>query len=77
MMSKQKSFLSSTTVCVETSADSLVKMIQRFQKCFGNAFDFDEALKRQDLTRDGIELLRVKLKSSKLVPKFLVDNQVK
>lgn len=68
--------LSTTAVDVKNSEDSLVKMYQRFKKCFQGAFNFDEALERQKLSRDGIELLRTNLKSSKFVPKFLVDNQV-
>lgn len=52
-------------------------MIQLFQKIYKSAFCFDEALERQKLTREGVELLRVKLKSSKIVPKFVIDNQVK
>jgi hypothetical protein len=51
-------------------------MKQLFQRLYKGAFNFDEALERQNLTRDGVELLRIKLKSSKVIPKFVVDNQV-
>lgn len=58
------------------SEDSFAKMIERFKKCFKAAYDFDEALDRQKLSRESIELLREKLKLSEVVPKLLIDNQV-
>jgi hypothetical protein len=50
--------------------------VEKFHKVCKNAFNFDEALQRQNLNRESIELLRLKLKSIEAVPKFLVDNQV-
>jgi hypothetical protein len=47
-----------------------------FQNLCAKAYNFEEALKRQNLKKESVELLRLKLKSSTVVPKFLVDNQV-
>lgn len=52
-------------------------MLVRFKELFGSAYDFDEACERQKLTREMVEQLREKLKSSEIVPKILIDNQVK
>jgi hypothetical protein len=50
--------------------------VERFREICKDAYDFDEALKRQNLKKESVELLRLKLKSVKIAPKFLVDNQV-
>lgn len=53
-----------------------LKMIPKFQRLFKSAYDLDEALERRNLTREGIELLRERIKSAKFIPKFVIDNQV-
>lgn len=50
--------------------------VEIFRELCKDAYDLDEAFKRQNLDKNSIELLRSKLKSIKSVPKFLVDNQV-
>lgn len=48
-----------------------------YQKYIENAYNLNEAMERLGFTRDDIERLRVKAKSSKLIPKYMIDNQVK
>ena len=48
-----------------------------YQKCLKNAYNLHEAMERLGITRETIELLRVKIKSSKLIPQYVIDNQVK
>lgn len=52
-------------------------LLQRFRQTCGGAYNVEEALQRQNLKRKDIEAVREKLKSVAVVPKFLVDNQVK
>lgn len=47
-----------------------------FDKFVENAFDYKEALTRQGITQDDVDLLRQKAKRSKLVPRFINDKQV-
>lgn len=50
---------------------------QKFIKLLRAAFNFKDALKRQNIEQDDIERLRAKVRGSKFVPKFIVDKQVK
>lgn len=61
--------------CLDLHGKGL-KMIPKFQRLFKSAYDLDEALERRNLTREGIELLRERIKSTKFIPKFVIDNQV-
>lgn len=63
--------------CNSRLADGWKMLLQRFRQTCGGAYNVEEALKRQNLKREDIEAVREKLKSVDVVPKFLVDNQVK
>ncbi|CRL02024.1 CLUMA_CG015172, isoform A [Clunio marinus] len=57
----------------------LIKMaaaVQVFQDIQRNAYNYNDALKRINMTRDDIERYREKLKLKEAVPKFLVDTQL-
>lgn len=49
---------------------------EKFMKLLRNAYDYDEALKRQNLKQDNVNRLREKIKGLKYVPKFIIDKQV-
>lgn len=51
-------------------------MSQRFIELTSQAYDYDEAMKRQNLQQKDVDKLRDKVKSSKFVPKFYFDKQV-
>lgn len=48
----------------------------RFEKILANSYDYDEALKRQNLKQEEVDRLREKIKHSEYVPSFIVDKQV-
>lgn len=47
-----------------------------FEKYIEIAYDLNEAMDRLGLTRDMIEHLRDKIKLSKSIPQYIIDNQV-
>lgn len=49
----------------------------KFAEIVNNAYNYEEALKRQGLKQADVDLLREKMKRSKLVPRFINDKQVK
>lgn len=49
---------------------------EKFIKLLKNAFDYNEALKRQNLKQDHVDHLREKARGLKYVPKFIIDKQV-
>jgi hypothetical protein len=51
-------------------------MIARFREILASAFNYLNALEREKLKQSDVNLLRGKLKESKIVPKSLVDKQV-
>ena len=61
----------------EKSSEKKCKMALNFQEIIDKAFDYNEALKRQELKQEDVEKLREKIKDSKFVPKSIVDKQVK
>jgi hypothetical protein len=58
---------------------SIVK--ENFDKHFkyveNNSYDYEKALKRQNLTQDDVDLLRESSKRSPVVPRFIHDKQVR
>lgn len=49
----------------------------KFLRFFDSTYDYEKALKAMKLKQSDVESLRKKVKSSKYVPKFIVDKQVK
>lgn len=54
----------------------LFEMFARFREILKSAYNYKEALDRENLTQENVNLLREKLKSSKVVPQSLADKQV-
>lgn len=51
--------------------------MERFMKVLQNAYDYNEAMKRQNLKQENVDRLRELSKKSKYVPKFIIDKQVR
>lgn len=51
-------------------------MFAKFEHIIEGAYDYQEALKRQNLKHKDVNLLREKAKRSKLIPRFIHDKQV-
>ena len=49
---------------------------EKFLKILNNAYNYEEALKRQNLKQQDVDQLREKARDSKYVPKFIIDKQV-
>lgn len=49
----------------------------KFDELINDAYNYEECLERQGLKHEDVELLREKMKRSKLVPRFIHDKQVK
>ncbi|KAG5679563.1 hypothetical protein PVAND_009123 [Polypedilum vanderplanki] len=54
----------------------MLLMLQRFKEILKSAYNYNEALEREKLSQENVNLLREKLKSSKIVPQSLVDKQL-
>lgn len=54
------------------SAEDLIT----FKKLLDNAYNYEEALKRQNLKQEDVDKLREKIKYSQHVPDFITDKQV-
>ena len=52
-------------------------MFSRFEHIIEGAYDYQEALKRQNLKQEDVDALREKSKQSKLVPRDIHDKQVR
>lgn len=52
-------------------------MFAKFEHIIECAYDYNEALKRQNLKQEDVDLLREKAKRSKLIPRFIHDKQVR
>jgi hypothetical protein len=52
-------------------------MDPRFQRIINNAYDYQEALDRQGIKQEDVDLLREKIKRSKIVPQYIHDKQVR
>lgn len=52
-------------------------MFYDFEEIIGRAFDYDEALERQNLKQEDVEKLRTAVEASEFVPKCLTNKQVK
>lgn len=53
------------------------RMFYDFGEIIGRAFDYDEALERQNLKQEDVEKLRKAVEVSEFVPKCLTNKQVK
>lgn len=51
-------------------------MFAAFQHIVDGAYDYQEALTRQDLKHEDVVLLRERVKRSEFVPRFIHDKQV-
>lgn len=51
-------------------------MSETFKNILATAYNYEEALKRQNLKQEDVDRLRAKIKDSEHVPKFIVDKQV-
>lgn len=51
-------------------------MFAKFEHIIEGAYDYNEALKRQSLKQEDVDLLRQKAKKSKIIPRFIHDKQV-
>lgn len=49
----------------------------KFDALINDAYNYEECLERQGLKQEDVELLREKMKRSKLVPRFIHDKQVR
>lgn len=52
------------------------KMFYNFDEIIGSAFDYNEALDRQNLRQEDIDKLREAVESSEYVPKCITSKQV-
>lgn len=52
------------------------KTIESFEHIVNGAFDYEEALRRQNIKHSDVVVLREKIKRSKLIPQFIHDKQV-
>jgi hypothetical protein len=50
--------------------------VAEYNRLIKGAYDYKEALERQNLRHESVKLLREKVKSSDIVPKFIMDKQV-
>lgn len=50
--------------------------VAEYNRLIKGAYDFKEALERQNLRHENVKLLREKVKTSEIVPKFIMDKQV-
>lgn len=53
-----------------------LEMFARFGEILAGAYSYKKALEREKLKQEDVNLLREKLKTSKIVPQSLVDKQV-
>lgn len=51
-------------------------LVTRFKHIIDCAYSYKEALERENLKQESVNRLREKVKTSKFVPKFIVDQQV-
>lgn len=63
---------------LSTRDDSLGTMflLTRFKQIIECAYDYQQAIERENLKRENLQDLREKVKSSEFVPKSLIDRQV-
>lgn len=52
------------------------KTFENFEHIVDSAFDYEEALRRQNIKHSDVVVLREKIKRSKLIPQFIHDKQV-
>lgn len=52
-------------------------MWAEFEHTIRDAYDYEEAMVRQNLKQKNVDLLREKTKRSKLVPRYIHDKQVR
>lgn len=52
------------------------EMYTNFQSIIDRAFNYEEALVRQNLKQEDVDRLREKVQGSEYVPQFIVDKQV-
>lgn len=51
-------------------------LVSKFKQIVNSAFNYNEALDRQNIRQESVNLLREKVKSIESVPKFIFDRQV-
>lgn len=51
-------------------------LVSKFKQLFGSAYNYKEALARENLQQENVEALREKIKSVQLIPKRIFDHQV-
>lgn len=52
-------------------------MSEVWQQILAKAYDYDEALRRQNLKQEDVDQLRLKIEGSEFVPSYILDKQVK
>lgn len=51
-------------------------MKKSFEEIVADAYDYEAALKRQNMTQENVDRLRKAVKGSKYVPDAIIDKQV-
>lgn len=55
---------------------NIAKFIGEFKEILSRSYDYKKALERENLKQENVNLLREKLKNSKLVPQAILDKQL-
>lgn len=56
---------------------SIMVLVSKFKQLFGSAYNYKEALARENLKQENVEALRDKIKPIQLIPKRILDQQVR
>lgn len=51
-------------------------LVSKFKQLLESAYNYKEALERENVRQENVKTLREKVKLSEYVPKFIVDKQV-
>lgn len=51
-------------------------LVSKFKQLLESAYNYKEALERENVKQENVKTLREKVKLSEYVPKFIVDKQV-
>lgn len=54
-----------------------MSLVAKFRQIIKSAYNYKEALERENLNHDDVEALRENLKSMEYVPKLIADEQVR
>lgn len=52
-------------------------IVSRFKQIIANAYNYKEALERENIKQKQVNVFREKVKTLKCVPKFISDKQVR